>query len=334
MFRKTGCTLLLILLMGFTLFGQECFGQEWARKMFETVNHDFGSVARGAKAEHEFVLKNIYLEDIHIASVRSSCGCTTPRITKQWLKTYEAGAIVAHYNTGSFLGRKGATLTVTIDKPFYAQVQLHVTGDIRGDVVFTPGSVQLGSVDEGIAADRKVTISHTGSSRWRILDARSANPHITVEVAGLRQGRGRVSYDLLIHLDENAPAGYVKDHLILVTNDGRATQIPLLVEGRVVPSITVSPSSLFMGVVASGETVTKQLVVRGKRPFRILEITCDDESFEFGIAPDGEPKLVHLVPVTFLAGKGTGKVRKTIRIQTDLGEMVPELEAYAVVAAP
>ena len=44
------------------------------------------------------------------------------------------------------------TLTVTIDKPFYAQVQLHVSGDIRSDVVFTPGSVQLGSVDEGTSS--------------------------------------------------------------------------------------------------------------------------------------------------------------------------------------
>ena len=115
MLRKTTCTLLLTLLMGST-----ASAQDWARKMFETTNHDFGSVARGAKAEHEFVLKNIYLEDVHIVAVRSSCGCTTPRIAKEWLKTYEQGAIIAHYNTGSFLGRKGATLSVTIDKPFYA----------------------------------------------------------------------------------------------------------------------------------------------------------------------------------------------------------------------
>jgi len=329
MLRKNACTLLLTLLMGSTVSAQE-----WARKMFETTNHDFGSVARDAKAEHEFVLKNIYLEDIHIASVRSSCGCTTPRIVKEWLKTYEKGAILAHFNTDSFLGRKGATLTVTIDKPFYAQVQLHVTGDIRSDVEFTPGSVQLGSVDEGAAADRQVTVSHTGSSSWRIVGAKSANPHISVGVVDQQRNGGRISYDLAVHLDEGAPAGYVKDHLILQTNDGGATQIPLLIEGRIVPSITVSPASLFMGVVSSGKTVTKQLVVRSKKPFRILDITCDDESFEFGVPMDDTPKLVHLVPVTFLAGKGTGKVNRTIRIQTDLGEMVPELEAYAVVAAP
>ena len=329
MIRKTAYALLLTLVAGSSVFGQE-----WARKMFETTTHEFGSVARGAKAEYGFVLKNIYLEDIHIASVRSSCGCTTPRIEKQWLKTYEKGAIIAHYNTGSFRGHKSATLTVTIDKPFRANVQLHVSGNIRSDVVFNPGSVQFGSIDEGVSADRKVTVNYTGSSAWKVLDVKSTNPHVAVEVVNRRRGRGRVSYDLLVHLDENAPAGYVKDHLMLTTNNGRTTGIPLLVEGRVVPSITVSPGSLFMGVVTSGEKVTKQLVIRGKKPFRILAIDCDDDSFEFGVPVDNVPKLVHLVPVTFLAGDGAGKVSKTIRIQTDTAEMTPELAAYAVVTLP
>ena len=41
-------------------------GQEWATKMFKSTQHDFGTVARGAKAEYEFVFSNIYLEDVHI----------------------------------------------------------------------------------------------------------------------------------------------------------------------------------------------------------------------------------------------------------------------------
>ena len=36
------------------------------------------------------------------------------------------------------------------------------------------------------------------------------------------------------------------------------------------PGITVSPTALFMGVVQPGQKVTKQLVVKGKKPFRIL----------------------------------------------------------------
>jgi len=48
--------------------------------------------------------------------------------------------------------------------------------------------------------------------------------------------------------------------------------MPVLVEGRIVSGITVSPASLFMGVLQPGEQVTKQLVIKGKKPFRILSI--------------------------------------------------------------
>ena len=124
-----------------------CSGQEWAQKMFKITDHDFGTVARGAKAEVAFVFENIYMEEVHVAGVRASCGCTTPRVENGTLKTYEKGAIVAHFNTDTFLGQRGATLTVSIDQPFPAEVQLHVRGFIRNDVVVEPGSVQVGSID-------------------------------------------------------------------------------------------------------------------------------------------------------------------------------------------
>ena len=85
---------------------------------------------------------------VHISGVRASCGCTTPSISKDTLKTWETGAIIAKFNTDSFLGKKSATLTVTIDKPFYAEVQLNVAGYIRSDIVFNPGAVRLEPRDE------------------------------------------------------------------------------------------------------------------------------------------------------------------------------------------
>ena len=60
-----------------SFFAGPVLAQQWAKDMFETTKHDFGTVARGAKAEFRFELTNRYLEDVHIAGVRSSCGCIT-----------------------------------------------------------------------------------------------------------------------------------------------------------------------------------------------------------------------------------------------------------------
>ena len=329
MMRQASIALTLIFLISST-----ALGQEWARKMFRETEHDFGTVARGAKVEHEFVLSNIFLEDVHIASVRTSCSCTTPRIKNAWLKTYEKGAIVATYNTRAFRGRKGATITVTFDKPYYAQVQLHVKGYIRSDVVFDSSSVQLGDVDQGSAVAKKTGLTYAGRSDWRVVGVRSANPHISGKVVETGRGYGRVTYDVLVNLDESAPTGYINDQLMLVTNDRRMTQIPLRIEGRVTSAVTVSPSSLFMGVVEPGEKVTKNIVVRGKEPFRILSVTSDDGSFEIAEPTSDEAKSVHLVPVTFEAGEDEGKVSETIQIETDLYDLLPELGAHAVISDP
>lgn len=328
MARKIGLFGIILLLSA-----SSGLAQQWADKMFKANEHDFGSVARGAKAEYRFVFDNPYVEDIHIAGVSSSCGCTTPRVEKDTLKTYEKGAILAHFNTDSFYGQRGATLTVTIDRPFYAEVQLHVSGYIRTDVVIEPGSVQVGSIDQGNAAEQDVTVSYAGREDWQILDVKSANPHITAKAVESNRADGQVTYVLKVHVDPTAPAGYLNDHLMLVTNDATSQQIPVLVEGRVTPGITVSPASLFMGVVQPGQIVTKQLVVKGKKSFRVLEVVCDDKSFKFDMSKETDAKQLHLIPVTFTAGADAGKVVKRIKIKTDQGIIAPELAASAVVAS-
>lgn len=309
--------------------------QEWARKMFETLEHDFGVVVRGAKTEFEFVLTNPYVEDVHIASVRSSCGCVTPRIKKEWVKTYEKSAIVATFNTHLFIGSKGATLTVVFDKPFYAEVQLQVRGYIRSDVVFSPPSVELGEVEPGTPIERKVDIHYAGRSDWRILEVRSPHSALKAEVEETSRSAGEVRYRLTVRTEGELPTGYYRDHLILVTNDQTHSQLPVPVEGHIRAGLTVSPPSLFLGVVEPGQKVVKKVVVRGTKPFRILSITSDADCFEFTPSPeDKTPKTVHVVPITFIAGKEPGKVTHTIRIETDLdAESPPRISAYGVVAA-
>ena len=63
--------------------------QEWATKMFSVTSHNFGTVAKGSKTEYRFVFRNIYKEDLHVVGVRTSCGCTSPEVTKRDLKTHE-----------------------------------------------------------------------------------------------------------------------------------------------------------------------------------------------------------------------------------------------------
>ena len=174
------------------------------------------------EAQFRFQVKNIYEEDLHILGVKSSCGCTTPQITKSDLKTFETAEIVADFNTRDFLGHKSATLTVTLECRSHAKVQLQVTGMIRGDVTLQPGAIDYGVVNFGSAGEKTLQVTYSGREDWRILDAKTADPHFEVEITEFARGPGRVSYQLLVRLTKDAPIGYVKDQLVLVTNDTRA----------------------------------------------------------------------------------------------------------------
>jgi len=293
--------------------------QNWARQMFATTSHDFGTVARGSKQEFAFELENVYRQPVRIASVRSSCGCATVQVRNDRVEGSEKTAVVVTYNTRSFLGKQNSTITVVFDRPRRAEVQLQVTGFIRSDVVFQPGAASFGTVNVGSGAETRIDIAYAGRNDWEIVDVRSANQHLEVELEETQRDSGRVSYAMLVRLKPSIPAGYVRDQLYIITNDERGGRVPLPIEGHVQSPLTISPASLFLGVLTPGQTVQKNLVVRGNQPFRILAVHAEDRRFAFD-DPPSESKAMHFIPVRFTASGEDSRLAERIEIETDLGD--------------
>jgi hypothetical protein len=297
--------------------------EDWAKAMFSATSHDFGVVARGAKVEHKFVIENKYEENAQISLIQSSCGCTSVKIDKKFLKSWEKAELTAVVDTRSFLGRKDATITVKFDQPFPAEVQIHVRTYIRSDVVVQPGMVQFGTISQGTAMRQKVTVTYAGREDWRIERVESANPFLVGQATEISRGGGQVKYDLWVTLKGDAPAGYIQDQLVLVTNDvnQRAARVPVAVEGVVAQMLSVRPASLFMGIVEMGQPITKPLVIQGKTPFHVTAVRSSDPHFKCKL-PEGA-KPVHLLPVTFDAREASGKITGKISIETDYPNAKP-----------
>lgn len=316
-FRGWHLPLALLLLAAFSGKVQ---AQEWARKMFDHYSHDFGVLVRGQKAEHRFQFKNLYVEDVEIDSVTSTCGCTIPEVTKRLLKTYETSEIVARANTHQFLGHKEATLRVRFRKPFPAEVQLHVYMYIRSDVVFEPGQVNFGTVTAGKGSQAiTVTATHLARGDWKIVDVKGPQ-FLQFSWEELSRQANRTSYQISVQVLPEAPVGYLRESLILVTNDPdpRMRNLTLQVEGVVVPPLSARPSPLMMGLVAPGQKVVRNLVVQAEAPFRITAVELPSEAFTARY-PE-EASRVQLVVIEFSAPSQPGKITGVIRIKTDLPE--------------
>jgi len=305
--------------------------EQWARKMFTETHHDFGVVSRNAKTEHSFTIENCFEEDVHIFAVRSSCGCTTPVLSKKTLKAWEKGELIAQFNTRSFIGTKTAEITLVIDRPYYAEVKLTVGGTIRSDIVVEPGEVRFGDVDLGTSKTVDLKISYAGRRDWKIADIRGDSAFLEVRLDPAQRQGTNTNYTLHIKLKDNAPVGELMDELIVVTNDEKNEIFTLPVSGRVVPPVSISPTFVTMGDVGKGKLSQQKLIVRAKKPFEIAGVDCEDKRFEFAI-PVGA-RTVHILPFTFrselLTPEDDGALKKVILIRTSLGD---EMTAQATIS--
>lgn len=286
----------------------------YADKMFQEKSHDFRIVGRGTTTQHKFDFTNIYNEDVHVAAVRTSCGCTTPTLTQDTLKTHETASVVATFNTDTFIGQKAATITVVFDRPRYAEVQLKVSGFIRTDITFDPPEVAFGEVATGEELEREVVITHTGNSNWEILDVRSHCNNLRVRLNPAERNGSQVRYRMSVRMDQSMPEGEIRERLTLISNDRSFPTTEMAISGRIRPTIAISPANVSMGTVTATANAEKKLVVRGDEPFEIVDVECADERFTFEV-PVGAKKL-HMLKMTF-AGDGTNAaISQEIRVIT------------------
>jgi hypothetical protein len=320
-----------------SLIGLDARAQQWAREMFDHTSHDFGTVARGAKVEHRFGVENVYLEDAHIKSAVASCGCTSPEVPAQILKTYNKAYVVAKIDTIHFDGQKDVTIKVEFDRPFFAEVQLHIHCFIRKDVVVEPGAVHFRTA-QATAAQQRVIVRYAGNPNWQILRIECGNPSISSKVTEIGRGNGVVTYELLVNLAADAKAGYSRDELNLVTNDAnpRAQRVPVAVESQVVAPVSVHPSPLIMEPVAAGKLenpVVRPLVIVSSSPFQITGATSTNPRFRCDLLPAAAATIQRL-PVTFLGSAALGKIDTRIRIQTTASAQPIEAEVNIQVTQP
>ncbi|MDR0871533.1 MAG: DUF1573 domain-containing protein [Planctomycetaceae bacterium] len=328
---------LIINVLIFCFLSGPAFGGSWGDGLFTVNKHDFGTVALGSEAVYAFGIENVYVQDIRILGVYSSCGCTIPSRTKEILKSGEKGAVLAKLNTnGQYLGQRGATLTVDVETTVNTQllretVQLTVSGYIRSDVVLTPGSVQFGSVPQGQTALGNVELHYTGRNDWTLTKIDRHNPFIYARADEVKRSYGDVVYQITVKLKEDAPVGYIKDILRFATNEvkpgtNEPAEIELPVQGVVAASLRIVPPLFMTGVLAQGDSVAKNIVIRNSSPFKISAVDSPDKRFKFTFSKQESP--IQILSVLFTAKDVTTETLLSdfIRIQTN----IPERESLSI----
>ena len=304
---------------------------DWTDAVFPERSHDFGTVARGSKVHHSFKLVNSTNQEIHIASWKTKCGCTDVRVGARDIPPGTQTVIEAVIDTTNFKNYKASGLTLFLDRPSVASVDLNITCFIREDVALNPGQVDFGTVNRSKQPKAELSLAYSGGqASWAVTEMKTISDHIVAELR--EQGRspgGQVNYSLTATLKPSAPIGIFKDQITLKTNDPSGQTIPISVSAVVQSNVMVSPSVINFGSVKPGQTIQKTVLVRSAQPFKLTEIKPAQAELTAPAVSD-QSKGLHTVVLTFKAPGRLGPYNAAVEFETDLkDEPAARLSTFA-----
>lgn len=106
--------------------------------MFDTLEHDFGTIKDGDVVTYEFKFKNGGKDALVINEVKTSCGCTATTIGNEKITSGETSVVKVQFNSKGKSGVNENTITVYSNDPENAQVFL----TIKAMVIITSKSFQ------------------------------------------------------------------------------------------------------------------------------------------------------------------------------------------------
>ncbi len=123
----------IILTIAVTLFVLPILAQTQTEKPiidFAKIEHDFGTIYEGKKAEFDFVFTNKGNIPLVLTNVQPGCGCTTPEWPREPIMPGKQGKIKAIYDPGAYKGQFAKGITVNSNAA-NTPVQLIIKGDVK-----------------------------------------------------------------------------------------------------------------------------------------------------------------------------------------------------------
>jgi hypothetical protein len=316
---RTALLTLIVLLSATTTSSAQTVQGAWAEKMFKEgkeLSHDFGNVPRGAQLYHRFTMTNIYAVQMEITGIDVSCGCTTATASKRVLAPRESATLDVSMDARRFTGAKTVTIKVSVGPEFVSTAELKVMANSRSDLVFNPGDVSFGTVTHGQEAEQTIEVDYAGTLDWKVTDVVFKDP-LEVKFVKLDRKAGQVGYRITVKLKKETPAGALKEEIHLKTNDPNSPLVPIVVEATVQSPVVVAPSALNLGSVKVGDTLTRRVVVRGTKAFKLQGIDGLGNGLKLGNELTSDEATVQTVTFQIQIDKA-GEFKREIKIRTGL----------------
>jgi hypothetical protein len=228
---------------------------------------DVGTIAKGEKIVHDFVLRNEGNAPLEVTGVRPACGCTVAEFDKT-IAPGQTGKVHAVVDTTTFSGPIAKGVTVTTNDPENPQIELTVRAKVEPYINVKPGYARYMTVQgEGKQGNIVQTLWAPDGTPFDIVKVDSPLPSLKLAFREAAEGERQADakgkqWRVEMLLANDAPVGPIADYVTVTTNHPKQKVVQIPVSGFVRPIIAVTPPVADFGQIEVKEPLRKALNLR------------------------------------------------------------------------
>jgi Protein of unknown function (DUF1573) len=286
---------------------------------------DMGTVPKGEKVTHDFMIKNDGTVPLEITEVRPSCGCTVAEFDKR-IAPGQSGKVHVVVDTETFAGPIAKGVTVFTNDAENPQIELTIRAEVQPIIAVQPGYARY-IIVQGEEKEGRIeqTLWATDGAPMDIVKVDSPYPFLKVdfheakpeEQVAEAKGKGK-QWKVATRLDRDAPVGALADYVRVTTTHPKQKIVEIPISGFVRPVVAVTPPLADFGSIELKEPFKRTLVVRAfsTEPIKVTSVEGSVKGMEAQLQPvqEGREYQIH---VTLKPEMGKGPFSGKLTIHTD-----------------
>jgi len=248
---------------------------------------DVGTVSKGDKIVHDFVIKNEGDADLQITNVQPACGCTVADFDKV-IKPGQTGKVHAVVDSSTFSGPISKGVSVFTNDPEHPQIELTIHAKVEPYISIKPGYARYITVQgEPLEGNIAQTLWAPDGTSWDITGIDSPFPFLAVTFheakpeERLPDAKGK-QWKVEMKLSNQAKVGPLSDYVTVHTNHPKQKIVQIPVSGFVRPVVATTPPNADFGKIELKEPLKKALNIRNFAT-EPIKVTSVDPSLPKGI---------------------------------------------------
>jgi hypothetical protein len=195
----------------------------------DRMNIDLGTVYNGTVKKARVAIKNVGRDTLRILGVSTSCGCTTARQPKAFLKTGESDLVEVEFNSTGYRGKISKYVNISTNDPVSPTTFVRLDVDVVEELqpINNASVVWLGSVPVGKEVEQVVAFKNVSGKVITLMGYKSSSPDVSVSFVK----RTVLPADTVRFSVKVTPkkTDYFNELLLLETDSNKQSQVPVRV---------------------------------------------------------------------------------------------------------